>query len=126
MAQQQYLTGHDEPPVHATGKSDQPKYQYRFEEAGAQWAVDQNGHYRVLACGHLTPGVVVRIKRTGRKGRVRALVAGFGTYPRPVIVLVAVAPTKAILKEISDAQPLVGRFFPDELEVTESGQMRLV
>jgi hypothetical protein len=114
---QQYLPGHDEPPADEAGKADKPKYQYRFQENGAEWAVDLNGHYRVLSCGDIRPGVVAKIRRTGRKCRVRALLPGIGKAPRPVIVVVAVAPSKAILKEFPDAKPLIGMFFPDELEV---------
>lgn len=92
---------------------------YRWTVDSAEWGLTRDGFYRVLKCGDLEPDVVVRFKipeLAHRKGRVRALLPGWGSRPTVIVAVVMAAP-RTDLKCNVDPKPILGFYRPDELEV---------
>jgi hypothetical protein len=102
-------------------KHDGPKFRAQWRDGDTEWAIDSDGHYRILRCGDLVPGVRVKLRLFGlthRRGTVQALVPGWGV-PLPVVVVVELDPPTRSRPDPKDKPPvaLVRQFRPDELQV---------
>lgn len=84
------LLGESMPAPAEKQKSDKPKYQYRFTEGQAEWAVRDDGHHVVLRYGNIAPGCRVYLTTMFPReyGKVTALLPGSGPSPRPVEAVV--------------------------------------
>jgi hypothetical protein len=119
---QTFLQGHAEaaPPQPET-KTEAPRYQYRWQENGAEFGVDLAGHTRVVRCGDLVAGTRVRLRLPGlthRRGTVVGLMPGLGR-PLRVVVYVELDPPRRSRPDPSAAPPVapVKPFRPAELLV---------
>lgn len=97
-------------------EQEKPKYQYRFTQNGAEWAVDNDGHYRVLSCGRIKLHGRVRLNIPGcthRRGTVLALIPGYGRGPWGVLVAVQLDSTTSLRRrDIIEIVPGPLRVYP--------------
>jgi hypothetical protein len=116
------------PPEAAADKAaakDPKRIVNRWIEGDAEWGLQADGHYRILRCGDIEPQAMVRVYITGHGyviGTVKALVPGWGPWPRPVIVVVALKPYKPDMAR--PKKPIPSQFRSDQVTVLQKAPPR--